>query len=41
MSEQERARGEAQGCANIALIKYMGKRDPDGNIASNPSVSYT
>ena len=23
MSEQEPARGEAQGCANIALIKYM------------------
>jgi diphosphomevalonate decarboxylase len=41
MSEQARARGEAQGCANIALIKYMGKRDADGNIASNPSVSYT
>ena len=41
MSEQEPVRGEAQGCANIALIKYMGKRDPDGNIAFNPSLSYT
>jgi diphosphomevalonate decarboxylase len=41
VSEQGPVRSEAQGCANIALIKYMGKRGPDGNIASNPSVSYT
>ncbi len=31
----------AQGFANIALIKYMGKRDPDHNVPCNPSLSYT
>lgn len=32
---------EARGPANIALIKYMGKRDPGRNIPCNPSLSYT
>src|SRR5439155_26260543 len=32
---------EATGYANIALIKYMGKRDPARNEACNPSLSYT
>ncbi len=32
---------EATGYANIALIKYMGKRDPQRNEACNPSLSYT
>lgn len=41
MSERELLHAEAIGFANIALIKYMGKRDPDGNVAFNPSLSYT
>lgn len=31
----------AQMPSNIALIKYMGKTDPDSNIPSNTSLSYT
>lgn len=31
----------AQAPANIALIKYMGKRDEEKNIPANPSLSYT
>ena len=31
----------AQAPANIALIKYMGKKDSDKNIPDNPSLSYT
>jgi diphosphomevalonate decarboxylase len=41
MSAREMVGAEAIGFANIALIKYMGKRDPDGNVAFNPSLSYT
>jgi diphosphomevalonate decarboxylase len=41
MSKREMVGAEAIGFANIALIKYMGKRDPDGNVAFNPSLSYT
>jgi diphosphomevalonate decarboxylase len=41
MSELQPARAEAKGFANIALIKYMGKRDRGENIACNPSLSYT
>jgi diphosphomevalonate decarboxylase len=31
----------AQAPANIALIKYMGKKDSKNNIPDNPSLSYT
>ncbi|MBA2711004.1 MAG: diphosphomevalonate decarboxylase [Tatlockia sp.] len=31
----------AQAPANIALIKYMGKRDKESNRPDNPSLSYT
>lgn len=31
----------AQAPANIALIKYMGKKDGEKNIPDNPSLSYT
>ena len=31
----------AQAPANIALIKYMGKKDPDKNLPDNPSLSYS
>jgi diphosphomevalonate decarboxylase len=31
----------AQAPANIALIKYMGKKDSEHNIPTNPSLSYT
>jgi diphosphomevalonate decarboxylase len=31
----------AQAPANIALIKYMGKKDNKKNIPDNPSLSYT
>ncbi len=31
----------AQAPANIALIKYMGKKDNEKNIPDNPSLSYT
>lgn len=31
----------AQAPSNIALIKYMGKKDPKTNIPLNPSLSYT
>ncbi|VEG91027.1 diphosphomevalonate decarboxylase [Legionella spiritensis] len=31
----------AQAPANIALIKYMGKKDDRKNIPDNPSLSYT
>ena len=31
----------AQAPSNIALIKYMGKRDDKLNIPANPSLSYT
>lgn len=31
----------AQAPSNIALIKYMGKRDESQNIPANPSLSYT
>ncbi len=31
----------AQAPANIALIKYMGKKDNVNNIPNNPSLSYT
>lgn len=31
----------AQAAANIALIKYMGKKDEQKNIPDNPSLSYT
>lgn len=31
----------AQAPSNIALIKYMGKKDTEKNIPSNPSLSYT
>lgn len=41
MNAREIVGAEAIGFANIALIKYMGKRDPDGNVAFNPSLSYT
>lgn len=30
-----------QAPANIALIKYMGKKDNDKNLPDNPSLSYT
>lgn len=30
-----------QAPANIALIKYMGKKDTDKNVPANPSFSYT
>lgn len=30
-----------QAPANIALIKYMGKKDTEKNLAVNPSLSYT
>lgn len=31
----------AQAPANIALIKYMGKKNPEKNIPGNPSLSYS
>jgi len=31
----------AQAPANIALIKYMGKKDPQKNLPGNPSLSYS
>lgn len=31
----------AQAPANIALIKYMGKKDNQSNLPENPSLSYT
>lgn len=31
----------AQAPSNIALIKYMGKRNEDHNLPDNPSLSYT
>lgn len=31
----------AQAPSNIALIKYMGKKDAENNIPINPSLSYT
>lgn len=31
----------AQAPANIALIKYMGKKDSEKNLPANPSLSYT
>ena len=31
----------AQAPSNIALIKYMGKKDVENNIPINPSLSYT
>lgn len=31
----------AQAPANIALIKYMGKKDDSNNLPDNPSLSYT
>ena len=31
----------AQAPSNIALIKYMGKKDPESNLPDNPSLSYT
>ncbi len=31
----------AQAPSNIALIKYMGKTDPDKNVPANSSLSYT
>ncbi len=31
----------AQAPANIALIKYMGKKDQESNTPDNPSLSYT
>lgn len=31
----------AQAPSNIALIKYMGKKDPAKNIPDNPSLSYS
>lgn len=31
----------AQAPANIALIKYMGKTDPEKNLPANPSLSYS
>jgi diphosphomevalonate decarboxylase len=31
----------AQAPANIALIKYMGKKNNDTNLPENPSLSYT
>lgn len=31
----------AQAPSNIALIKYMGKKDQDQNLPDNPSLSYT
>ena len=31
----------AHAPSNIALIKYMGKKDEEGNIPDNPSLSYT
>lgn len=31
----------AQAPANIALIKYMGKKDDSSNLPENPSLSYT
>ncbi|WP_028388918.1 diphosphomevalonate/mevalonate 3,5-bisphosphate decarboxylase family protein [Legionella fairfieldensis] len=30
-----------QAPANIALIKYMGKKDTESNLPANPSLSYT
>lgn len=31
----------AQAPSNIALIKYMGKKDDNSNLPANPSLSYT
>lgn len=31
----------AHAPANIALIKYMGKKDDNSNSPDNPSLSYT
>jgi diphosphomevalonate decarboxylase len=31
----------AQSPSNIALIKYMGKKDNESNLPDNPSLSYT
>lgn len=31
----------AQAPANIALIKYMGKKDENSNLPDNSSLSYT
>lgn len=31
----------AHAPANIALIKYMGKKDENANSPDNPSLSYT
>src|SRR6476659_4687638 len=31
----------AQAPSNIALIKYMGKKDVQQNLPDNPSLSYT
>lgn len=31
----------AQAPSNIALIKYMGKKDTNANLPDNPSLSYT
>lgn len=31
----------AQAPSNIALIKYMGKKDAESNLPANPSLSYT
>jgi len=31
----------AQAPANIALIKYMGKDNPETNLPANPSLSFT
>lgn len=41
MNELADSSAEAQGFANIALIKYMGKRDAGRNVPYNPSLSYT
>ena len=31
----------AQAPSNIALIKYMGKKDENSNLPDNSSLSYT
>ncbi len=41
LNDLARSGAVADGFANIALIKYMGKSDPGNNVSSNPSLSYT
>ena len=40
-STKKTLKKEASAPANLALIKYMGKRDSQKNLSDNPSLSYT